>query len=148
MHLREFVAPIANKLGRDIEKRMRTRVRLGYGVSGHGAAKEKFRKLKPSTIAGRERLKAEGKLSPLETPKKATMTRFGDMMDALTHTASTTSVTILFSKREEAEKAFWQQDPRKLNRPFMYLTDVEMQVVNDYLQEAMDDYVDSIAKSV
>jgi hypothetical protein len=144
----EILTPdIAKEIGETLTDMIRTRVRLGFGVLKSGASKKKFRRLEDSTIADRLRLKESGELSPMATYNKATMTRFGSMMDSLFYELGKNEVTLLFSGDDEIIKAGAQQVGR-LNRPFFYLSDVELKAARALVQQAIDDYVDSIADSL
>jgi hypothetical protein len=131
------------RIGKDITDRIRTRTRLGFGVAGDNKPKQKFRQLEWSTVEYREQLEDDGKLSNLTKPDMANMTRFGSMMDSLTHKVGTGSVTILFSEREETKKAFYNTE---LGRPFMYLTNLETKAVRKIVQENIDAWLDSIIR--
>jgi hypothetical protein len=145
INLRVLTPQIADEIGETLVTMIRTRTRLGYGVRGNGKSKEKFKPLKPSTIDHRQRLKAKGLLSPLATPAKATMTRFGSMMDDLMYETGPQRVTIMFSKTEESAKAYYNT---LLDRPFMFLTDKETKAAKALVQEAIDAYVDALARSM
>jgi hypothetical protein len=136
---------VASEVGKELVDRIRTRVRLGYGVSRDDAPKEKFLKLRPSTIATRLAYKKEGLLSTLTTPAKANMTRFGTMMDSLTYETKPGNVTVLFGSPEEALKAYYNTN---LGRPFFYLTDKEVKATTAIIKKAVDAYIDAIAKEL
>jgi len=137
-----FRTEFGHELGAEITVMLRTRVRMGYGVSFDGAPKAKFHRLKTSTIAYREGLAKAGSLSNLTKPKMANMTRFGTMMDDLTYRVAPSKVTILFSDDEETKKAFYNE---QLGRPFMFLSPQEIRAAKQVIQKALDSYVDEIA---
>jgi len=145
INLRVLTPEISDEIGETLTSMIRTRVRLGYGVDGNGKSKDKFKPLRPNTIKHRQWLKRKGLLSPLATPAKATMTRFGDMMDDLTYEKGPQQVIILFSKTKEALKASYNT---RLGRPFMFLTDKETKAARALVQEAIDAYVDALAQSM
>jgi hypothetical protein len=145
INLRVLTPEISDEIGETLVYMIRTRTRLGFGVDKNGGAKQKFKPLRPSTITHRQYLKSRGLLSPLATPAKATMTRFGDMMDDLTYDKAPQRVTILFSQTREALKAYYNS---QLGRPFMFLTDKETKAARNLVQQAIDAYVDSLAASV
>jgi len=131
------------KIGKNITDRIRTRTRLGFGVSWDNKPKEKFRQLERSTVEYREQLEDDGELSKLTKPDRANMTRFGSMMDSLTHKVNSEGVTILFAEKDETKKAYWNTE---LGRPFMYLTNLETKAVRKIVQKSIDAWLDSIIK--
>jgi hypothetical protein len=145
INLKVLTPQIADDIGETLVTMIRTRTRLGYGVRGNNQAKERFKKLALSTISHRQWLKSKGLLSPIATPAKATMTRFGSMMDDLMYEKGPQRVTIMFSKTEEATKAYYNT---LLDRPFMFLTDKETKAAKALVQEAIDAYVDALARTM
>jgi hypothetical protein len=133
-----------HEIGEDIVDRIRTRTRLGFGVGSDGARKEKFRPLKLATVEQREELDDEGKLSDLTKPDMANMTRFGSMMDSLTHRVLGEQVVVFFSEAEETKKAYYNT---KLGRPFMYLSNLETKAVTKMVKESVDEWLDSIIRN-
>ena len=132
--LTSFSNSVLNRAGADLVKRIKDRVRLGYGCASDGGSKSKFKSLAAATIKSREWLKGKGKLASYSSPGKSHLTATGAMMDNLAHQVKSGVLTILFPSRKEADKA-------KINsetRPFMHLTKTEVKAVSDILQEYID----------
>jgi hypothetical protein len=146
-NIRDIVDKAADEVGDYLVETIRTRVRLGYGVSGDGQQKEKFRPLSASTIKSRQILAMKGDLFPSSNPKRSHLTATGDMMQQLTFSKQPGRITLFFGTPSSEDKAQYNQNGR-YSRPFFYLTDKEIKAVDRILQKALDEYVDNIASNL
>lgn len=141
---------ILDELGGTMVETIRTRVRLGYGISDNGQTKTKFAPLKPSTILKRERLARQGQLFNGSTPKRSHLTMTGDMMEQLMYKKEPSQLVILFKTTFADQKAEWAQSGNRYRapRPFMFLTGLEIKNATRIIQKGFDAYIDGIAKGL
>lgn len=144
------LAPILDELGQKMVKTIRTRVRLGYGLSEDGKVKEKFAPLMPSTIIKRKKMMAAGLLFNGAKPARSHLTMTGDMMDQLIYSKDKSALTILFNTQFADDKARWAHEGsrNRMPRPFMFLTDLELKEANRIIQKGLDAYIDDVARSL
>lgn len=144
------LAPILDELGQTMVKTIRTRVRLGYGLSADGKVKEKFAPLMPSTIIKRKKMMAAGLLFNGAKPARSHLTMTGDMMDQLIYDVEPGQLTILFATSFADDKARWAHEGsrNRAQRPFMFLTDLEIKEANRIIQKGLDAYIDEVAQNL
>jgi hypothetical protein len=126
---------VMDELAMDMIKRIKARVRTGYGCSSSGGRKEKFAPLAASTIKNRQYAKKRGELVGFTTVSKSHLTRTGKMLDALTYRQDNKGVTILFSRDAEAEKA----KHVSVKRPFFFLTSSELKAAAKLIEDSVSD---------
>lgn len=117
-----------------IERMVRIRTRLGFGVRIDSGEKYKLseKKFAESTIKTRERLKKKGELSNLTTPKKSNLTMTGQLLDSIKWKIDKLKITLFFDSNR-------RKDGRNTNneianyvsekRPFFNLSKQEIEQV-------------------
>ncbi len=122
---------ILNDIGKLAVKLVRTRTKLGKGVTRNGAASKSFKKYSNSYVKQRKLLKKQGKLAG--TPNRVSLTQTGEMLDkSLDHTIGNNKVTIEMSDGDNEKKAeFVSKD-----RPFMNLSKAEIKQIEKVLRDA------------
>jgi len=147
-HMPEIMDRAADDVGEYLVLTIRNRVRLGYGVSGHGQKKEKFKGLAPLTILFREELDDRGELFPGSKPNRSHLTATGQMMDSLAYRKEPGRIVLFFNNPEAESKAFYNNEGGRVPRPFFYMTDLEIKATERTLQKALDEYVEGIASTL
>jgi len=147
------------KYGLFASSQIKTRTRLGYGVSEHGAKREKLAQLQDSTIRQRggkvsykegkrsvkKNKKAKAKLSELTTPSKSNLTNTAQMIDSIgvnkyrDQYASIGPSGVRDDGKTNAEVAGYATDGdlqrNRKPRPFLNLSDLETKRLQDEVRK-------------
>ena len=115
-----------------ITERIRTRTRLGFGVFKNYKARQKLAPLAPSTLASRKNKK---NLSGMTTRKKSNLTETGKMLDKLIYRIKSGVIRIFINdgKREEIAGYHHAGNSKLPQRPFLYLSDIELKATQKKL---------------
>lgn len=112
------------KVAQQAAERVRTRTRVGKGVDSPGKSAKPLPKLKESTVARRKRDQKTGNLTgPGARPARSSLTRTGDMLDAITPKWAEGKAEVVIEGAEENRKAREVQD---LGFTFMNLSRGEL----------------------
>lgn len=117
---------------------IKTRTRLGSGVSSDGQNKQKLKPLADSTKRSRESKKRAGKLSELTTPGRSNLTDSGQMLDSMTVTKvaqGTVTVAPRGARREGGTNEKVAAHVSEKGRAFNALSRVEFKRINDQVKK-------------
>ena len=122
------VSPTAmKKIGNEAVMMVRTRTRVGFGVSG--SRKQKLKKLSASYVKTRKKLKKAGQLDSTTGVRKSNLTNTGQMLRSLKiKKANSKSVKIGASGRRQGSRLGNEKLSRFVTiqgRPFLDLTESE-----------------------
>lgn len=122
-------------LGEMIADMIRQRTRKGYGVSRFMGPKQRLKRLSPSYIKQRKRMR----LSPFTSPRKSNLTKTGAMLEDLRpryiQAGRNKSFKISFNKGFSKDKAGWAVEK---GRPFNNLSKSEFNQVLRWSRDNLD----------
>jgi hypothetical protein len=118
---------------------VRTRTRLGYGVSGEtfGGAQQKLEKLAKSTVDKRRRLSKQGRLSGQTTPARSNLTETGELLDSIQFRIRGPRVEVFIGGGRNQQVASYVSDAR----PFFTLSQSEVSRLADLIEQAISNYL-------
>lgn len=120
------------KVARQAAERVRTRTRVGKGVDSHGKSATPLPKLKDTTVDRRKRDQKAGNLSgPGARPARSSLTRTGEMLEALTPKWAEGKAEVVIVGGEQNRKAREVQD---LGFTFMNLSRGEIEGLAKIIQ--------------
>jgi len=143
--LDELVSPKElNKIGNFEAGLIKRRSRLGYGVPKDLSAKEKFKELRPKTVAARKRKK----LASETTPNKSNLTETGQLLNDLVSKIEGRSTLIGHTKdRNKRIGAFHQTGGGSLpQRRYLGLALEDLKQIKAQMQDAFNDILNKIFK--
>jgi len=118
----QFLQPIA-VIAADL---IRKRTRLGYGVRGEGAERERLKALSPKYVDFR---KKNPRLSEFTTAKRSNLTFTGQLLDSLKGRTTTRGIVVYLDPRRVGSKltnAQIKDYQEKQGRSFFYLSRTEI----------------------
>lgn len=118
-------AQLKKAIGKLVIDTVQKRTKDGFGVSKN-KSKQQLKPLSTKTVKTREYLRTKGKLSSETSPNKSNLVQSGDMINDLTFTVGTDSVTVELNSEDSKFKAKNQKD-----REFMNLTKEEEQAITN-----------------
>lgn len=126
------------ELGSTAVERIKTRTRLGKGVSKRGGQAETLKPLAPTYIEDRQYLKQKGKLSSKTTPSRSNLTKTGAMLDATTHKATNKEAVVTVVGEEEKRKVKENAD---LGRIYLNLSDLDIQALTKITERRVTEVI-------
>jgi hypothetical protein len=130
--------------GQQASDMIKLRTRLGSGVSGDGADKEKLKPLADSTHERRKALQKKGKLSGLTSPGKSNLTQSGQLLDSVTPISSqigSVTVSPQGSRDDGKDNADIGRYVTDAGRPFNHLSKVEIRRIQTAVQKDLRDAI-------
>ena len=136
-----------DQIGKEASQLIRTRTRLGKGVSEVGSF-EKLKKLEGSTKKTRRKFKEN--LSELTTPNRSNLTATGQMLDAITHKPTQKNVTITISGSRDRELTInystksnkrVADNVQKNGRVFFKLANVEITEIRRTIEQLLKEII-------
>ncbi len=154
---RDKVLDEIEDVGEDAAALIKKRTRLGYGVSEHGARKEKLKPLADSYKKQRRgeitfrkkdgytypiKPREKPKLSSNTTAKRSNLTYSGEMLDDLhAKKTKTNTVEITFKTKESKKKAEYVSE----TRPFNFLSSSEIKQIREKIQKRIENILKKLS---
>lgn len=132
--IRDTITPqLLGRLADKAVEMMKTRARLGMGVSDYSAPQQKFEKLTPGTIDNRRRMKKQGTLAGQTTPAKSNLTATGELLDSIKYVASGKTIEFYLAGPRNQKVATLVS----VSRPFFNLSKAEVNRLAQEIEQAL-----------
>lgn len=137
-----FSIPNMRGLAQEAAEEIKTRTRLGYGVSKHEGPKAPLASLADSTKDNRKRMKIRGELSGATTVGKSNLTATGQMLDSIKGDAVSRGKAIVKLtgtrdgenlSNEKLGEYMEEGSSNRPKRPFMRLSDLQLKRITENL---------------
>jgi hypothetical protein len=130
-------------LGDFIERLIRVRTRLGYGVDQNEGQKTKLKPLKDSTVKTRVNSKKRGDLSNETSPKRSNLTASGELLESIVYKLTKLGIKLYIPKTKHKgtdatneEIASYMQNGTNTapKRPFFNVSAAEIKQIKRFVQ--------------
>jgi phage gpG-like protein len=119
------------------------RTREGYGAVRTGAGRKPLKELSGEYIKRRKR----ARLDPTTRPSKSNLTFTGQMLRSMSILGTTNTAVLVGPKRSRRKGGLTNFQVAELvskERPFLFLTDKELETVTDFVDDEIEKAADNI----
>lgn len=119
---------LMQSIGDDFAEQIKTRTRLGNGLSENGGEPTKLRPLSSGYVQQRKSMK----LSGMTKPSKSNLTQTGEMLDDIKATVNNDKITLTFGSQFSKDKARWNEES---GRSFLAISRVQIERLKNSLEK-------------